>query len=166
MNVKAEKYINRAEKYLSQGDKELKEDDLCQVSEKYWSASAQMLKAWAVAKGIQHNGQGWLFKVVDNLIRRRKRALFKKQFGLAGMLHTNFYEGWLIKEDVEDYSLQNKEFIKKIKTLIERETRRSADADTLLTPRLPSADTPLKADYVPHFLLDKLKLIIIQWRYE
>jgi hypothetical protein len=44
-----------------------------------------------------------------------------EQFCLASTLHTNFYEGWLTREEVESCIEQTKEFISKMKELIEKE---------------------------------------------
>ncbi|MEW6104494.1 MAG: PaREP1 family protein [bacterium] len=108
----------RVDKYIKEAEKELKEDNLLQASEKYWGASAQMVKAWATAKGIQHNGHAWLFEAVDKLAKEEKEPFLKKQFSLAGMLHTNLYEGWLTKDEVEDNASEAKLFCDKIKEII------------------------------------------------
>ncbi|MEW6481800.1 MAG: PaREP1 family protein [bacterium] len=119
-NLKVKRYINQADRYIKEAEKELSENNLLQASEKYWGGAAQMVKAWATAKGIQHNGHMWLFKAVDNLSEEEKEPYLKKQFGLAGMLHTNFYEGWLTKREIEDYAQEARAFCDKIKEIIKR----------------------------------------------
>ncbi|MEW5766382.1 MAG: PaREP1 family protein [bacterium] len=115
---KVSRYIAQAERYLQQGEKEFEAGYLRQAGEKYWGAATQMLKAWATAKGIQHNGHAWLFEAADRLSEEEKEPILRKEFGLAGMLHTNFYEGWLNKREVEDYACEVKAFYDKIKEIL------------------------------------------------
>ncbi|MEW6481799.1 MAG: PaREP1 family protein [bacterium] len=119
-NLRVKRYIEKADRYITQAEKEFKKGELCQASEKYWGASAQILKAWAEYKGIQHNGHIWLFKAADNLSCEEKDHNLKKQFGLASALHTNFYEGWLTKGEIESYGEEVKAFCDKIKEIIKR----------------------------------------------
>ncbi|MEW5767187.1 MAG: PaREP1 family protein [bacterium] len=115
---KVSRYIAQAERYLQQGEKELAAGDLRQAGEKYWGGATQILKAWATAKGIQHNGHAWLFESADKLSEEEKEPILRKQFSLAGMLHTNFYEGWLTKREVEDNASEVKAFYNKIKEIL------------------------------------------------
>ncbi|MEW6481840.1 MAG: PaREP1 family protein [bacterium] len=121
MNTKVKQYIEQADEYIKEGDKEFRKGDLRQTGEKYWGAATQILKAYCELKGWPHDGHAKLFQNVSKLCVEIDNRKLLDQFGLAGMLHTNFYEGWLTKEQVEEYGLQSKEFIKKIKTLIEGE---------------------------------------------
>ena len=49
-----------------------------------------------------HGGHRELFSVVSRLVTETNDRELRYQFGLAGQLHTNFYEGWLDRATVED----------------------------------------------------------------
>ncbi|MEW6482682.1 MAG: PaREP1 family protein [bacterium] len=117
-NLKVKRYIEKADRYITQAEKEFKKGELCQASEKYWGASAQILKAWAEYKGIQHNGHIWLFKAADELAEEIKEPAIRKQFSLASALHMNFYEGWLTEREVRDDAFEVKLFCDKIKQIL------------------------------------------------
>jgi len=114
------KYIEQADKYITQGEKEFEKGDLAQASEKFWGGAVQILKAYCELKGWPHNGHALLFKNVSNLSVELGNRRIMEQFSLASTLHTNFYEGWLTREQVEDHIEQTKKFISKMKELIEK----------------------------------------------
>ncbi|MEW6482954.1 MAG: PaREP1 family protein [bacterium] len=99
-NLKAKQYVDQADKYIGQGDKEIKNGDLRQAGEKYWGAATQILKAYCEMKGWPHDGHAKLFQDVGEISKELGDQKIREQFGLAGMLHINFYEGWLTKDDV------------------------------------------------------------------
>jgi hypothetical protein len=115
------KYREQVDKYTTQGEKEFEEGDLPQASEKFWGAATQILKAYCELKGWPHNGHALLFKDIDKISSDLKDKTLINGFGFASMLHINFYEGWLTKKEVEIYMEQTKEFISKMKELIEKE---------------------------------------------
>ncbi|MEW6006873.1 MAG: PaREP1 family protein [bacterium] len=117
-NLKVKRYIEKTDKYITQGDKEFKDGDLRQAGEKYWGAATQILKAYCELKGWPHDGHALLFKDVSNLCVELGNRKMMEQFSLASTLHTNFYEGWLTKEQVDDHIEQTMEFINKIKQII------------------------------------------------
>jgi len=117
--MKVEDYICQSERFLQQAQEELNKGDIRQAGEKYWGAASQAVKAFAEKKGWKHDGHAWLFSSVDKISQEEKDDILKRQFGLAGMLHTNFYEGWLTEGEVKDYGLQTKEFVEKIKEILE-----------------------------------------------
>jgi len=59
-----------------------------------------------------------LFSVADKISIEAKDETIKDQFGLAGMLHTNFYEGWLTETEVKRYAGQTKGLVDKIKRIL------------------------------------------------
>jgi uncharacterized protein (UPF0332 family) len=111
-------YIEQANQFLQQAEEELNKGDIRQAGEKYWGAASQAVKAIASKKGLRHNGHAWLFETVSKISQEKKDDTLKREFGLAGMLHTNFYEGWLTFDEVKDYGLQAKEFVDKIKGIL------------------------------------------------
>lgn len=113
-------YLDKASAYLTDGDAALKNNKLQQASEKYWGAATQVVKAYAESNGYQHNGHAQLFKVVDKIAKELKDENLMNLFHIAGMLHTNFYEGWLTKNEVLVGAKQVKEFIDRIKGKLKR----------------------------------------------
>jgi hypothetical protein len=55
---------------------------------------------------------------VDKLSRETKDEGLKEKFCLAGMLHTNFYEGWLTEGEIKRCGLQTKRFVNKIRDIL------------------------------------------------
>ena len=91
-------------------------DDLLQASEKGWGAAAQAVKSVAETRGWPHNGHRQLFQAVDRLVAETGDEDIHTAFGLAGFLHTNFYEGWLGREAVEAHLSQVAGLVEKLET--------------------------------------------------
>ena len=101
-------YKEQAFTYWQQAQEELAEGDLRQASEKGWGAASQIVKAVAESRGLAHESHRDLFRVVSGL----KNWQLSTGFGLAGSLHTNFYEGWLDEGLVRQYLESVGEFIR------------------------------------------------------
>jgi hypothetical protein len=122
MDAKVKDYILQSDKFLLQGEGELEKGDFRQAGEKFWGAAAQIVKAFAEDKGYRHDGHAWLFEVADKISMELEDEGLKEKFCLAGMLHTNFYEGWLTEGEIKRCALQTKEFVKKIKEMLNSES--------------------------------------------
>ncbi|TMB64985.1 MAG: hypothetical protein E6J43_12580 [Chloroflexi bacterium] len=96
-----EKYATASEGLLQKAKTYLAEGDLVQASEKGWGAAAQAIKAVAEARGWQHNVHRQLFEVLARLLDETGDTEIRRQFLIANALHTNFYENWLTRGDVE-----------------------------------------------------------------
>ena len=96
-------YSQLSAEYLSKADLHLAEDDLKQASEKAWGAAATAVKAIAESRELEHSRHGDLWRTVRLAVRETGDREIRVAFGLAESLHTNFYEAWLDREDVEDY---------------------------------------------------------------
>jgi uncharacterized protein (UPF0332 family) len=120
--MKQSNYLSQAEHFLYQAEEELNKGDLRQAGEKYWGAATQAVKAFAEKEGWRHDGHAWLFETVSKISQEEKDDTLKREFGLAGMLHTNFYEGWLTEDEVKDYGLQAKGFVDKIGRILKNES--------------------------------------------
>jgi hypothetical protein len=118
MNDKVRFYLEQSDEFWKQAEAELKEGNLRQASEKSWGAASQVVKAYAQQRGLRHDGHAWLFQVVEKIADKLNDERLKDQFGLAGMLHTNFYEGWLTEGEVKRYSSQVEEFCDKVRKLV------------------------------------------------
>ena len=100
-------YREQAFTYWQQAQEELEKGDLRQASEKGWGAAAQIVKAVAEHRGIEHKSHRDLFEVVSGLNNEQINA----GFSFANTLHINFYEGWLNEDLVRQYLNSVGEFI-------------------------------------------------------
>ncbi len=107
-------YNNLSAEYLRKARIHLSEGDLPQASEKGWGAAAVAVKAAAETRGLRHNGHREIWQAVERLANETGDKELRAQFGLAGALHTNFYEAWLSAEMVEDYLSQVEQLVGKL----------------------------------------------------
>ena len=112
-------YTDRSRIYLSQASEELAKADLCQASEKGWGAAAEMVKAVAEARGLEHNGHRQLYSVVSGLVAETSDEELMNRFAAAGQLHINFYEGWLDRASVELLLIQVARFVERMEGLLD-----------------------------------------------
>ena len=85
---------------LSQAEEELGQGDLLQAPEKLWGAAAQMVKAVAQRRGWDHSSHRALYRVISRLVEETSDTELRDLFFVASQLHVNFYQGWLLPEDV------------------------------------------------------------------
>jgi len=117
MTTKTRYYNSTGRDFLAKAQRYLAEDDLLQASEKGWGAAAQMVKCVADARGWSHEGHRQLWSAVNRLVEETGDQEMQTAFGLAGALHTNFYEGWLPREIVQNYRTQVEELVSKLEAL-------------------------------------------------
>ena len=96
-------HVNWGRTFLSQAFEELDAGDLLQASEKGWGAAAQMVKAVAVERGWEHGRHRQLRWAVSRLSAEMDNIEISRGFGLAEVLHGNFYEGWLAERELRDH---------------------------------------------------------------
>ena len=114
-------YAEQGRRFLDQAFVELSHDDLRQASEKGWGAAAQLVKAYAVLRGLDHNSHGLLYGAVSRLVEETDDDTLRTLFNEAGGLHTNFYEGRFASRDVRQSLGQVSRFIEKVDALINGE---------------------------------------------
>ena len=87
----------------------MRREDLRQASEKGWGAASQLIKAAANEYGMdhdrhdRHDRHGRLYQLARRLASDSDNPELRKQFGLAGELHSNFYEGFMNQGDAEHH---------------------------------------------------------------
>ena len=118
MNTKIRYYNATGLEFLAKARTYLAGNELLQASEKGWGAAAQMVKSIAEARGWPHDGHHQLWRAVNLLVEETGDRDIRTAFGVAGALHTNFYEGWLPRETVEDYLGQVADLVSKLDTLV------------------------------------------------
>ena len=115
---KAEAYMNLSEKYLRDADDLLAKGDYIQASEKLWGSAALMVKAVAASRGSTISSHGELFSFVRRLGEEEDEPELRRLFSVANTLHQNFYENWLHKDVIKEYSEDIKQLITELKKLI------------------------------------------------
>ena len=111
-------YWKKSRVYLAQAEEELAKDDLCQASEKGWGAAASIVKAVASERRWGHRSHRSLFRVVDRLTEETRDEELRTEFALAGMLDTNFYEGWLGRRTVVRHMARVTRFVERMEGLL------------------------------------------------
>ena len=96
-------YRDMSTEYLEHARSLLAEGDLKQASEKAWGATAVLVKAAAESRGWRHESHRHLWQALGRLEDETGDGQMREQFGLAGELHTNYYEEWLDEETVTRY---------------------------------------------------------------
>ena len=117
MTTKVKYYNTTGRVFLDKAYSYFAENDLLQASEKGWGAAAQMVKSVAEARGWSHTGHHELWRVVNRLVAETGDREIRTAFTAAGALHTNFYEGWLPREHVDDCLGQVGELVSKLENL-------------------------------------------------
>ena len=111
-------YREQSRVFLEQAYRELREGDLHQASEKGWGAASQMVKAVADERRWDHSRHQDLFTAVSRLRRETGDRAISRLFEPANFLHTNFYEGTMDQDDVEDALERVGQFVDKLEALI------------------------------------------------
>ena len=117
MTTRTRYYNTTGREFLTRAGTYLAEDDLLQASEKGWGAAAQMVKSVAEARGWPHNGHHQLWSIVNRLVDETGNQQLRTAFTAAAALHTNFCEGWLPRENVEDYLRQVGDLLSTLESL-------------------------------------------------
>ncbi len=117
MTSNGSSYSDTGHEFLARARTYLAEDDLRQASEKGWGAAAQLVKAAAETRGWPHRSHRDLFHTVTRLVEETGDGELHSRFGIAAALHTNFYEGWLDRDTVEDHLIHVGELVERLDAL-------------------------------------------------
>lgn len=97
----SEIFVKTAWKFLKRAEEDLTKGDLRQASEKIWSAVALATKAHAYAKEGRGLASHEEIREYKDRIAERLGGWVIVAFQQASDMHTNFYEGWATRRDVE-----------------------------------------------------------------
>ena len=114
MTSQVEHYNSISRDFLTKARTYLNQDDLLQASEKGWGAGAHKVKSVSEARGWPHGGHRELYQALNRLATETNDRELRILFNAASALHTNFYEGWMPKEMVEDGLGQVSELLRKL----------------------------------------------------
>ena len=102
---------------IRQAEDELRNGDRLQASEKGWGAAAHAVKAVAERRGWRYSSHAMLIGIVRRLAVESGGQEIRRLFDVAATLHTNFYEHWMIEEDVEQRLEDVKELLELLRPL-------------------------------------------------
>ena len=119
--VVANRYAAQSRIFLRQAYEELGQGDLLQASEKGWGAAAQIVKAVAEDRGLDHGGHAELYAVVRQLRADSGINNLMNLFQTAGHLHFNFYEGLLDNGEIRESLDEISEFVDRLRAMLPTE---------------------------------------------
>ena len=111
-------YRGRSREYLAKAFKELEDGDLTQASEKGWGAAAQMVKAVANERGMEHRSHRDILVAAQSFAREIADISVQEAFDSAQSLHGNFYEDIFISGEVEWRLRSVARFVDRVEGLI------------------------------------------------
>lgn len=112
-------YTRLSQKNLQEAETLLAQGDYHQASEKFWGATATMVKAIAERRGWPHDSHRELYRVIGRLVQETGQQELSQSFLLASQLHVNFYEDWLLPDQVTGFAPQIRELINRLRSLME-----------------------------------------------
>ena len=115
---KVKHYLELNRKYLIEGESLLAKGDYAQASEKFWGATAEMIKTLAASRGLELRTHSDLWAFITKLRDELKDSQVTLLFGLANTLHQNFYEASMTPEAVRDHADAVKELIHRLEKLL------------------------------------------------
>lgn len=116
--TRVEMHLKLCEKYLNEAKELLMKKDHAQASEKAWGAASQIVKALALKRGRELRSHGELWSYVSEIAEETGDVELKRIWGLANLLHQNFYEASIPPNYVELYISDVERFISKIRDLM------------------------------------------------
>ena len=96
----SERYRSAAHTLYDQAMVELEAGDLRQASEKFWGATAQVLKSFAEKRGLEHDSHPHAYTVIREAVRASRNPEVGEWFKHAEALHGNFYQNWMVESEV------------------------------------------------------------------
>jgi hypothetical protein len=112
-------YLEKSKELIERAERHLAEGDLAQASEKAWGACASAVKAYAEERGLEHFRHRDLEEVVSKMVtENRGDKTLIAGWGACLRLHSNFYEGFMTREDVEATMGLVKEFLERVTALL------------------------------------------------
>ena len=102
--------------FLAQASEELARGDLERASDMGWYAAAQIVKAAAEARGLEHDGRPALYRVISNLVKETGDSDIRYLFAAAGDLYS--YGDILDAEYIEFYLSRVRTLMEKVEALL------------------------------------------------
>ena len=111
-------YRERSREYLTRAFQELEAGDLPQASEKGWGAAAQMVKAVAGQRGVEHRSHRSILFAAEAFSRETGTIHTERLFDSARALHGNFYEDTLDQAGVSRRLRDASNFVDRMEGLL------------------------------------------------
>ena len=117
---RVEFHLRLCEKYLHESEELLARGNYVQASERAWRIAVQVVKALAAREGRELRGHAELWRFVDEVAGRLNDVELRRLWRTANVLHQNFYENWMPPGDVR-YAIEDvKEFVGKLRKLLQQ----------------------------------------------
>ncbi len=116
--MSTQKYRDSSRHLLAQARAELAAADVRQASEKGWGAAALMLKAVAEERGWEHGRHRHHLRTVGRLRAELGDGAITADFGVANLLHENFYEDEFTSDHVAESLDRVEAFMDKLEPLL------------------------------------------------
>jgi uncharacterized protein (UPF0332 family) len=113
-----ELHLKLCENYMKEAEDFLARKDYVQASEKAWIAASQMLKALAAKEGRELRSHAELWKYADELAEKLGDEELRYLWRTANALHQNFYENWMPAREVELSVRDVKEFVRRLRAIL------------------------------------------------
>ena len=118
MTQQTKTYRERSREYLAKAFRELEAGDLTQASEKGWGAAAQIVKAVADERGMDHRSHRNILVAAQSFARETADISVQEAFDYAQSLHGNFYEDIFIYGEVEWRLQRVARFVERLERLL------------------------------------------------
>lgn len=112
-----ERYLELNGKYLRDADELIAKKDFVQASEKFWGATAEIIKAVAAKRGISLGTHRSLGEFITTLQKEHPEWDLIVPYQVANSLHMNFYEDHLPREHVLKAAEVVKDLVAKLRNL-------------------------------------------------
>ena len=113
-----EKYIDLSKRYFEQALEMIDEGNHVKAGEMLWGATAEMVKALALNRGLELKSHGEIWDYVTKLSEETEDREILKVFHVANSLHVNFYENWMPPKAVEEDAKFIEALIEKLEKLM------------------------------------------------
>ena len=123
MSQQVQTYRERSREYLAKAILELEAGELTQAAEKGWGAAAQMVKAVADQRGMDHRSHRDILLVAQALARESGEFDMEVQFAMACELHIDFYEDMFNQMEIERRLQMVRQFVERLERLLDGEGR-------------------------------------------
>ena len=110
-------YAGLSRHFIRQADDELAKGDHLQAAEKGWGAAAHAIKAVSAERGWNHNNHFLLHEAALQLSIEFDHDGLVTLYDAANLLHNNFYEHSMERDDVERRIGMVKELLAELETI-------------------------------------------------
>ena len=106
-----EKHSRLAWKTLADAEREIQAGDYPQAAEKLWGAASHAMKAYCASHGLPHSKYQHRRRAMMGLAEESGNAVFRAGLNIAESCHSNFYNDWMERENLDSCLPDIQEFV-------------------------------------------------------